>query len=154
MKITYAIEYIIKIIIVALLQTTLLTACNQSSVVTTVKAVQIDNATQVSSQGNTYTIQFSPALNSMPLNQYFDLEVQIKGSTHQTITFPLELEIDAGMKAHNHGMNVSPKIINLGNGKFKVEGMLFHMPGKWFLSFTIRRGTLSEKAEINLVIAP
>ncbi len=82
------------------------------------------------------------------------MEVIITGPTKQALAYPVELEIDAGMKAHNHGMNVNPQIKALGNGQFKVEGLLFHMPGDWFLSFVIRRGAMSDKAEMNLVVSP
>ncbi len=153
MKMLHVIVRVFKIIIFVLIPAILMTGCNQPSDVMAMEAVQLDNTTQLQTQGKAYTVLFSPAIDSMPLNKYFDLDVQIKGATYQTLTFPLDMEIDAGMKAHNHSMNVIPRIINLGEGKFRVEGMLFHMPGKWFLRFIIRRGAMSDKAEVNLVVA-
>ncbi|WP_413719319.1 hypothetical protein [Silicimonas sp. MF1-12-2] len=44
---------------------------------------------------------------------------------------PDRFEIDVSMPAHQHGMNYSPKISELGEGRFLVEGMFFHMPGVW-----------------------
>ena len=131
-----------------------LTACNESSVVSNSTVTQLENASQIDSRGGNYSITFSPSTHDIPLNQYFDMDVNITGSTKQVLAYPVALEIDAGMKAHNHGMNVNPKVNVLGNGHFKVEGMLLHMPGDWFLSFIVRRGAMSDKAGVNLVVSP
>jgi len=64
----------------------------------------------------------------------------------------IKLEVNAGMKALNHGMNVKPIIEDLGQGQFNVKGMMLHMPGEWFLGFKIHRGVMSDKAEIDLQI--
>jgi len=129
-------------------------ACNQTSVSSVKQSIPtpFKNIYEVTSKGGNYTIIFSPATANMPLNEYFDMEVYVRGQTKQVLDYSLELQIDAGMKTHNHGMNISPNITALGKGKFKVEGMLFHMPGNWFLRFLVSRGVISDKAEINLVI--
>ena len=111
-----------------------------------------ENLDFVESMGKNYVIFFSPPIKQMPLNRYFDMEVTIKNSVKQVLKFPVALEIDAGMKAHNHGMNTKPIIESLGSGRFKVKGMLFHMSGEWFLSFKVMRGVISDKAEIKLVL--
>ena len=131
-----------------------LSACDESSKPSEILPLQLDNQSQIMSKSHHYSVTFSPPTTDIPLNQYFDMVVYITGSTQQVLTYPLDLEVDAGMKAHHHGMNVSPKIINLGRGQFKVDGMLFHMPGDWFLKFIIHRGMISDKAEINLVVSP
>jgi len=131
-----------------------LSACGDRSQSTKVWVKQLGDMSQIASQGGNYSIAFSPPSTSMPLNQYFDMDVLVKGPTEQFLAYPVTLKIDAGMKAHNHGMNVNPKVIRLGNGHFKVEGMMFHMPGKWFLRFFIYRGAMSDKAELNVVIQP
>ena len=46
------------------------------------------------------------------------------------------LKVDAIMPAHQHGMNYLPKITDAGQGIYKVDGMLFHMPGIWEVRIT------------------
>ncbi|WP_457617543.1 hypothetical protein [Lutibacter sp.] len=111
-----------------------------------------ENLGFVESVGKNYVIFFSPTIKQIPLNRYFDMEVSIKNSLKQVLRFPVILKIDAGMKAHNHGMNTKPMIESLGSGRFKVKGMLFHMSGEWFLRFKIIRGVISDKAEIKLLL--
>lgn len=39
--------------------------------------------------------------------------------------------IDAWMPAHNHGMNYSPKLVDINAKQVTAEGFVFHMPGQW-----------------------
>jgi hypothetical protein len=110
-------------------------------------------STVIESKGKSYQIIFSPKKGQIPLNQYFDMDVQIKGAMGQTLKFPVKLSIDAGMEIHNHGMNSKPIIESLGQGKYKVSGLLFHMSGEWFLEFSIQRGLIFDKTKITLEVS-
>jgi hypothetical protein len=57
------------------------------------------------------------------------------------------LAVDAAMPQHGHGMNRVPRIERIGDGAFRVEGLFFHMPGKWELYFDVARGPLVERAQ-------
>lgn len=48
------------------------------------------------------------------------------------------LAVDATMPAHRHGMNYRPTLQALGDGRWRVEGLLFHMPGSWELRLDTR----------------
>lgn len=50
---------------------------------------------------------------------------------------PRRIRIDARMPAHGHGMNYTPTEKALGPGHARFEGLVFHMPGRWELSFDI-----------------
>jgi hypothetical protein len=43
------------------------------------------------------------------------------------------LKVDAEMPDHRHGMNYRPTFTSLGDGQWRVEGMLWHMAGRWAL---------------------
>ena len=47
------------------------------------------------------------------------------------------LAVDATMPAHRHGMNYRPTITAKGAGRFRAEGLMFHMPGAWELTFDV-----------------
>ncbi len=110
-------------------------------------------STVIESKGKNYQIIFSPKTTQIPLNQYFDMDVQIKSAMGQTLKFPIKLSIDAGMAAHNHGMNSKPMIESLGQGKYKISGLLFHMSGKWFFEFSVQRGVIFDKTKITLEVS-
>ena len=46
-----------------------------------------------------------------------------------------DLEFDAAMPHHGHGMNVAPAVTRRADGRWFVDGALFHMPGYWELHF-------------------
>jgi hypothetical protein len=48
--------------------------------------------------------------------------------------------IDATMPEHRHGMNYRPSLKALGAGRWRVEGLLWHMSGHWELRFDVQRG--------------
>ena len=132
----------------------LLSSCGSGAVSNKSKVnfVPLENSEQIESEGNNYVIIFSPSSDKIPLNSYFTMDVQVNSSMNQSLRFPVELAVDAGMKAHNHGMNVQPIIESMGQGHFKIKGMLFHMPGKWFLRFKVNHGVMSDHAETNLLL--
>lgn len=47
------------------------------------------------------------------------------------------LIVDCTMPHHGHGMNVRPVATQVEPGRWKVEPMLLHMPGRWELSFDL-----------------
>ncbi len=55
------------------------------------------------------------------------------------------LEADAHMPQHRHGMNYAPEIKVLGDGRFRVDGFLFHMPGQWQFMFDLHQDKTRER---------
>jgi hypothetical protein len=53
-------------------------------------------------------------------------------------TAPDTVRVDALMPEHRHGMNYQPSVAALGNGRYRAEGLMFHMPGRWDLVFELR----------------
>ena len=50
---------------------------------------------------------------------------------------PVALRVDAEMPAHRHGMNYRASVHELGDGRYRAEGLLLHMPGRWRLLFDL-----------------
>lgn len=48
------------------------------------------------------------------------------------------LRVDAHMPEHRHGMNYRASIKPLGEGRWRVEGLLWHMSGRWELSLDLQ----------------
>lgn len=58
---------------------------------------------------------------------------------------PSRIRVDAGMPMHGHGMNYRPSERKLGPGHSAFDGLVFHMPGKWQISFDIFEGETRER---------
>ena len=46
--------------------------------------------------------------------------------------------VDATMPEHRYGMNYRPSLRPLGEGRWRAEGLLWHMSGRWELRFDVR----------------
>ena len=71
-------------------------------------------------------------VDEIPLARPFSVLVSICDGTAVR-----EMRADAIMPAHQHGMNYTPKVTALGDGTFRVDDMLFHMPGLWELQIDV-----------------
>jgi hypothetical protein len=71
------------------------------------------------------------AADAVPLHEPFALVLQL---------CPPQAElraVDASMPAHRHGMNYRPTLQALGGGRWRAEGLLWHMAGTWELRFDV-----------------
>ena len=48
------------------------------------------------------------------------------------------LAVDATMPEHRHGMNYAPQVRRLPDGRWRAEGLMFHMPGRWAIEFEVQ----------------
>ncbi|TAJ36798.1 MAG: hypothetical protein EPO67_03410 [Reyranella sp.] len=66
---------------------------------------------------------------------------------------PAELvAVDAQMPEHRHGMNYRPTIVGADNGRYRAEGLVFHMPGRWELTFDVRAGEETERLTHDIIL--
>lgn len=55
------------------------------------------------------------------------------------------VRVDASMPEHRHGMNYEPTFTALGEGLWRVEGMVWHMAGRWELRVDARLGETPQR---------
>lgn len=82
--------------------------------------------------------RLSEKTSRIPMAKHFALEVQL--CNKDGVSAARLLKTDATMPEHRHGMNYRPAITPMGAGRFRVEGMMFHMAGHWELAFEVRTG--------------
>ena len=80
-------------------------------------------------QSGATTLVWAPSRWPIPVGQHFSLTVQVCAPEGQTA--PQVLRIDADMPLHKHGMNYRTTLKDLGQGRTRAEGLMFHMPGRW-----------------------
>jgi len=56
------------------------------------------------------------------------------------------------MPEHRHGMNYRPTVATSGEGRYRAEGLLFHMPGRWQLLFDVERGGRTERLAADILL--
>ena len=82
------------------------------------------------------------------LGQHFAIEAVVCGDG----TPPALMRVDAQMPEHRHGMNYRPTLASKGGGRYVAEGLLFHMPGRWELSFDVDGGGRRTRLATDVVI--
>ena len=68
-----------------------------------------------------------------PKNEHCSMHLVIRRADEESLSQSLEIQIDADMPAHGHGINTQPEIERIGEGEYEVRGLLFHMGGLWEL---------------------
>lgn len=72
------------------------------------------------------------------VGRFFAAEVvACRGPGHGDVR---DIALDATMPAHGHGMNYRPTVTRIGPDRFRVTGLMLHMPGTWRLTFDLQRG--------------
>jgi hypothetical protein len=96
-----------------------------------------------------YLVAFRPEPLRIEVGQPFSLlfNVCAKSNTPGEL-----LAVDAQMPDHKHGMNYRPTIVPGGDGRYRVDGLVFHMPGHWELSIDVRAGEESERLTHDFIL--
>ena len=82
-----------------------------------------------------YTIVFTTAPSPVEVGKHFTVDFAVCPRTGATK--PQAVRVDANMPEHRHGMNYRPTITAAGAGRFRAEGLMFHMPGAWEFAFDV-----------------
>ncbi len=80
-----------------------------------------------------YRVHFLAQTETLPVNSGFEAAVSVCADSGEP--FSGKLTFDAGMPGHGHGMNYLPQVEMLAPGRFRVAGVLLHMPGQWEFRF-------------------
>lgn len=82
-----------------------------------------------------YRLSFAPQPTPWAAGRHFALDIVVCPAAGAPL--PQALKVDADMPAHRHGMNYRPTVQAQGDGRFRAEGLLLHMPGRWRFSFDL-----------------
>jgi hypothetical protein len=98
------------------------------------RAVQQGGGEPIESTDYLLVYRTTPA--PIVLGQHFSMEVVVCAKAGAPA--PGAVRVDAHMPEHRHGMNYRPTVSAAGPGRYRAEGLLFHMPGHWELVFEVR----------------
>ena len=62
------------------------------------------------------------------------------------------LRVDASMPEHRHGMNYRTSLKPLGDGRWRVEGLLWHMSGRWELRLDLQSQGLEHRLRQSVLL--
>lgn len=94
------------------------------------------------------TVVFRTLPPAIELGRHFAVEALVCGDG----AAPVLTRVDARMPEHRHGMNYRPTLAAKGGGRYVAEGLLFHMPGRWELSFDLEGGGRRTRLATDVVV--
>jgi hypothetical protein len=65
-----------------------------------------------------------------------------------------EIVLDAQMPAHGHGMNYRPTASEVAPGRFRITGLMLHMPGRWRITFDLTQDERHTRLSREVDLAP
>jgi hypothetical protein len=100
----------------------------------------------IESNGGRWRVLVAPPLGTCVGGEPCSLEVSVE--TRDGEPPPrLELSVDAAMPDHRHGLVARPAVTRLGESRWRVDGLLLHMPGYWEVYFDLTEGAMTERAQ-------
>ena len=93
------------------------------------------------------TIQSDEA--PLPLNRIHSWTARITTPEGRIVDDAI-LMVYGGMPEHKHGFPSKPEVTaNLGDGRYRIEGVKFNMPGRWEMWFNVRALDQDDKVIIS-----
>ena len=100
-------------------------------------------------EGKRYVLAWR-AVPKIHVGEFFTLDVLLCSREGQPRISTLR--VDAQMPEHRHGMNYRPSVRPRGPGRFFVEGLLLHMPGRWEFTFDVNVGAAGESLQVSVEV--
>ncbi len=86
-------------------------------------------------EGKSYAIAYRTEPARIAMGEHFAIDLTV--CPRDKAPLPRSVRVDAGMPEHKHGMNYRPTVKSVGSGRYRAEGMLFHMSGRWEIAFDL-----------------
>jgi cytochrome c peroxidase len=82
----------------------------------------------------------------LPVASHFTMEIAACAKAGPA---PKTLKVDAHMPEHRHGMNYAPQVTMLAPGRWRADGLMLHMPGKWEFVFVVDGERMAHRLEVS-----
>jgi len=96
--------------------------------------------------GGSWRVSYEPIPDPIPPTDNFELLLTVSDPGTEAGVTGAEVGVVAGMPEHNHFMNTTAVVTEIGDGSYGVTGMQFHMSGHWRIDVTVASEGVSETA--------
>jgi len=99
-----------------------------------------------------YTLVYRTQPEKIVIGQHFAVELALCAKDGTAAPAPENVRVDAHMPEHRHGMNYRTTVTSSGAGRYRAEGLMFHMPGRWEYIFEVRAAGTTERMTASVVL--
>jgi hypothetical protein len=105
------------------------------------------DTTETATHAGSYVVRWRTTPPEILEGRPFAVEAWVFGAGATDVPLAdVELDVDAGMPQHGHGMAALARVERKGDG-WRADGLRFHMAGAWELVFDVTRGARTERAQ-------
>ena len=97
-----------------------------------------------------YSVGFRTQPERVAVGKHFSVELAV--CPKAGVQPPDSVRVDAHMPEHRHGMNYKAEVVAAPGGRFRAEGLMFHMPGRWEFIFDVRSGGRTDRLTQSLAL--
>ena len=109
-----------------------------------------DNESRIHSRSGHFQVSVAPDLEPLAINTIHRWVVQVLAADGAPVPAAV-ITVRGGMPAHDHGLPTRPEATRyLGEGRYLIEGMRFHMAGQWEVVLGIETDLLRDEVVIPL----
>ena len=102
------------------------------------------------SDSGRYRLSYQSLVDPIVINQIHNWVLQLETAEGLTVS-GADITLEGGMPDHDHGLPTKPRITeSQDENYYLVEGIRFHMRGRWELEIKIIQGTNMDTAMISL----
>lgn len=130
---------------------TVLTVCMSLMLSAPLHAEENARPEQVwTSDATHFLVTFESELQPITINRIHSWILSVQSRNGQAVG-NAEITVQGGMPKHDHGLPTEPRASeNLGDGRYRIEGMRFHMNGSWRIRISIDDGSHRDDVTITL----
>ena len=93
---------------------------------------------------NGWIIHVHSDISPIRINEMHSWHIKVLDSKSEPVS-NASISVEGGMPDHDHGLPTRPRITSeIAPGTYLLQGVRFHMPGKWKCKFVITAGTRQE----------
>lgn len=126
-----------------------------SSRATTPRALPDDaqDAHELRTHAGTYLVRWRASIDPIAEGATFSVDAWVSRSADPgVLADDVTVDVDAGMPQHGHGMSRLARVTKLDDGRWRAEGLRFHMIGAWELDFDVAKGAKTERARAEVFL--
>jgi len=101
-------------------------------------------------ESKNYAIMFRTLPEKIVMGQHFAVEFALCANAGAAL--PESVRVDAHMPDHRHGMNYKTVVNGNGPLRYRAEGLMFHMPGRWAYVFEVRSAGETERITTSVTL--
>jgi hypothetical protein len=113
-----------------------------SFVVNGYAAVEPNEVTTV--DGEHFRVSYKSKIEPLPLNRIHSWVLHVITLDGKPVEKAM-ISVYGGMPAHRHGLPTQPKVTEMADGDYLVEGIKFSMTGMWEMWFNIQVDGVADK---------